>query len=153
MIGKFNSAEELLKSYNELEKSFTQKCQQLAALQKQAAENTDGTNEQSSPSHNTEDNGAAMEVQVACAVPADRDASSAANDSPSPQQTAIEQIKQYLDANPDARALLLEEPTVAASPPLPKVMASGGNVPLVLPTKPKTIKEASLLAKRIFDGV
>ncbi len=30
--GKFASAEELLKGYNELEKSFTQKCQQLAAL-------------------------------------------------------------------------------------------------------------------------
>ncbi len=33
--GKFNSAEELLKGYTELEKSFTQKCQQLSALEKQ----------------------------------------------------------------------------------------------------------------------
>ena len=33
--GKFSSAEELMKGYTELEKSFTQKCQQLSALQKQ----------------------------------------------------------------------------------------------------------------------
>ena len=127
--GKFNSAEELLKGYNELEKSFTHKCQQLAELQKQieTKENNNqqaasGTNENSSPL-NKQDDGAAMEVQVACAVPADVDATPAANDSPNPQQ------------------------------PLPKVMTSGGNVSLVLPSKPKTIKEASLLAKQLFDGV
>lgn len=30
--GKFETAEELLKAYNELEKAFTQKCQELAEL-------------------------------------------------------------------------------------------------------------------------
>lgn len=46
--GKFSSAEELMKGYTELEKSFTQKCQQLSALQKQLNE-TGGTSEISPP--------------------------------------------------------------------------------------------------------
>lgn len=38
--GKFASAEELLKGYNELEKRFTQKCQQLAAIKAEEAAKT-----------------------------------------------------------------------------------------------------------------
>lgn len=122
--GKFASAEELLKGYNELEKSFTQKCQQLSQLRNQMSTNSDGTNEASSPSQQTEENdGAAAEVQAACAVPADNDASSAASDS---------------QASPIS--------------PLPKVMTSGGNLSLAAPTKPRTIKEASVLAIEFFKN-
>lgn len=146
--GKFNSAEELLKGYNELEKSFTHKCQQLAELRQQMERTTtpSGTNETSSPlvadkptvlsedaenkqaqvslsANNTRDEGAAAEVQVVCAVPAD--VTSAANEAQAPENTS--------------------------AAPLPKVMAGGGNVSLISPAKPRTIKEASVLAARLFE--
>ena len=135
--GKFNSAEELLKGYNELEKSFTQKCQQLAELRNKLTEtaesNTDnnaitqqtqqgGTNENSSPLVTVQGNGSAAEENVVCAVPADVDASSAASNSQAP------------------------------ATPLPKVMQGGGNISMALPTKPKTIKEASMLARKLFNN-
>lgn len=171
--GKFNSAEELLKGYKELEKSFTQKCQQLAELRSQTeqsgtngdpspllpelrndlAETLEGDMEKGSDAQpQIKDEGAAMEVQIACAVPADVKATSAANDTQSPSKPTAEQIKQYLAEHPDALGLLQEGSAVKPNTPLPKVMASGGNVSLTLPTKPKTIKEASVLARRLFDG-
>lgn len=124
--GKFASAEELLKGYNELEKSFTQKCQQLAELKNQLnGTNTQmqcGTNEASSPQQNGADCAAAAE-DVARAVPADANASPAADDGNAP--TTIT---------------------------LPKII-KGGNVSMAAPSRPKTIKEASLMAKELFGGV
>lgn len=83
--GKFSSAEELLRGYEELEKSFTRKCQQLADLQKQTDANTqsDGTSEQSSPSVN-EGTQAAAAVNVD-AVPAEAIAPAVDGDAPSIQ--------------------------------------------------------------------
>ena len=153
--GKFNSAEELLKGYNELEKSFTHKCQQLAELRQQMERTTtpSGTNETSSPlvadkptvlsedaenkqaqvslsANNTRDEGAAAEVQVVCAVPAD------ANSTPAAVTSAANEA---------------QAPENTSAAPLPKVMAGGGNVSLISPAKPRTIKEASVLAARLFE--
>ena len=122
--GKFNSAEELLKGYTELEKSFTQKCQQLSELQKQMVEGNKqerqqeipvGTNGQPSP------NDAAQSTadDAACTVPAPNDADSHSRES---QSVALP----------------------------PKVMTGGGNVSMALPNRPKTLKEASELAKKFF---
>ena len=121
--GKFNSAEELLKGYTELEKSFTQKCQQLSELQKQMAteqnqENKQepiGTNGQPSPI----DAAQSTADDMAHTVPAPSDADSRPNES---QSVALP----------------------------PKVMMGGGNVSMALPNRPKTLKEASELAKKYF---
>ena len=133
--GKFASADELLKAYNELEKNFTQKCQQLSelrksttdGLQKNAVNQSDensGTNETSSPLNATPtDENAAQQQPTDCAVPADVQPSAANSNSPN------------------------STPVV-----LPKLMAGGGNVSPVLPTKPKTIKEASVLARKLFEN-
>ncbi len=118
--GKFNSAEELLKGYNELEKSFTQKCQQLSALEKQVScgTNDDGA---TSPSPQQQTKGVA---------------SSVANDATAvPSQT--EQ-----DASVESR------PDSAPLPP--RVMTGGGNASAALPNRPKTLREASDLAKKYF---
>ena len=121
--GKFNSAEELLKGYTELEKSFTQKCQQLSELQKQiAADNQEikqdpiGTNGQPSPNDATQ----STADDKACTVPAPSDADSHFSES---QSVALP----------------------------PKVMMGGGNVSMALPNRPKTLKEASELAKKYFN--
>jgi len=188
--GKFNSAEELLKGYNELEKSFTRKCQQLSELQKQ----TSGTSEVSPPQINTPNEpevlpenadgsanlnaltgfeaqngltdtrvnepnagngsfgqqGSAAAEKVACAVPADNDASSAASNSQT-SENALEQIKQYLDARPEDRELLLKS-LFTQTRALPKVMNGGGNVSMALPSRPKTLKEASEMAHNLFKN-
>ena len=119
--GKFNSAEELLKGYNELEKSFTQKCQQLSALEKQfsCGTNDDGA---TSPSPQQQTKGVA---------------SSVANDAtavPSRQSTDVS----------------VENRPYATSVP-PRIMTGGGNVSAAMPNRPKTLKEASELAKKYFN--
>lgn len=114
--GKFNSAEELLKGYEALEKSFTQKCQQLSALEKKI--NESGTNETSSPQ--------------------DEARPSVAND-------AVETVPEATNA--DSSTPLNQ---CQASVP-PRVMTGGGNVSCALPNRPKTLKEASDLAKKYFQ--
>ena len=126
--GKFNSAEELLKGYTELEKSFTQKCQQLSELQKQMVEvtinqekqqteNPVGTNGQPSPTDATQST-----------------ADDKANTVPTPSGA---------DSQTDASQ------SVSVTPP--KVMTGGGNVSMALPNRPKTLREASELAKKYFN--
>ena len=114
--GKFNSAEELLKGYEALEKTFTQKCQQLSALEKKL--NESGTNGLPSPQN--------------------EDSQSVANDT-------VDTVPQ--SANADSSQ---QDNQSAASAP-PRVMTSGGNVSCALPNRPKTLKEASDLAKKYFQ--
>lgn len=123
--GKFSSAEELLKGYTELEKSFTQKCQQLSALEKQinSAQNS-GTNGDS-----------------------DR--------SPSPQQDAMPQRADesvgVQTVPPSQSADSSDGCTSVASDIPPRVMTGGGNTSCALPNRPKTLQEASDLAKKYFN--
>ena len=114
--GKFNSAEELLKGYESLEKSFTQKCQQLSALEKKL--NESGTNEASSPQQEAEQSVANDTVDTV-PTPVSADSSQQVNQCPADI--------------------------------LPRVMTSGGNVSCALPNRPKTLKEASELAKKYFQ--
>ena len=114
--GKFNSAEELLKGYEALEKSFTQKCQQLSALEKKL--NESGTSENSSPQ---------QEARM-----------SVANDTVDtvPVEAGADSPQQVNQCEPQCP---------------PRVMTSGGNVSCALPNRPKTLKEASDLAKKYFQ--
>ena len=121
--GKFNSAEELLKGYTELEKSFTQKCQELSALKQnmqQNETNDSGTSGQPSPQENSAQSTA---EKTQATVPTQQDADSAVESQCAQQHTAIP----------------------------PRVMTGGGNVSMALPNRPKTLKEASELAKKYFN--
>ena len=121
--GKFNSAEELLKGYTELEKSFTQKCQELSALKQdieQHKQNESGTSGQPSPQTASSQSSA---VDTAT-VPAPENADEFSTES-------------------------LSEEAHTAIPP--RVMTGGGNVSMALPNRPKTLKEASELAKKYFS--
>lgn len=147
--GKFNSAEELLKGYQELEKSFTQKCQQLSALEKQITSDSSGTSvDDTSPFNNSGVQNLQVATESESAVPlaaADRPYVNASVSAP--EQSPIELIRQYLDDHPDAAALLSERNNRANAP---KIMTSGGNVSMALPSRPKTIREASEMAKEYF---
>ena len=121
--GKFNSAEELLKGYTELEKSFTQKCQELSALKQDIQQhklNDSGTSGQPSP-------------QEALA-----------------QSTADDKATVPASENADVfstESLSAEQQTITP----PRVMTGGGNVSMALPNRPKTLAEASELAKKYFN--
>lgn len=193
--GKFATLDELVKGYNQLEKSFTQKCQQLAETEREnrtlsaqlARPNTNapdesfcevtatpadltnesarepgrekgqlalGTNGQPSPSN--DDSGArdlsrSTTVESVETVPQNADANAASDLSdPAPVSTnpTEEQLQQYLLQNPEfAQKLLRAVHTEFA----PAVMSGGGNVPLAPPSRPKSIKEASLMAKDLFS--
>lgn len=134
--GKFTSAEELLKGYNALEKSFTQKCQQLSTLQKQLGTSqtqTDQT-EQVLPPVSTDD--------VVATIP---EVDTSSND----LVPTDEQLQQYLESNPQLAFKLLQ--AQAPTPTAPTVMTGGGTMSLALPSRPKTIKEATLMAQKLFE--
>lgn len=149
--GKFNSAEELLKGYVELEKSFTQKCQRLSELEKQI-ENS-GTSEQSSPQQDTVAQSTAGGAVDSVPTPTDADSSTEINHSATQPN---DQLRQYLAAHPEIvkELLKLDESDSLSNGEQrvlpPKVMTGGGNVSMALPNRPKTIKEASDLAKHFF---
>ena len=132
--GKFNSAEELLKGYTELEKRFTQKCQQLALLQKQQ-----GTSQGEMPPEPP-----TQVEQVVTTIP--ETPLSSVNATPT-----TEQLQQYLEQNPTEVLKLLQ--LHAPAPSAPTVMTGGGTMSLALPSKPKSIKEATLMAQKLFDNV
>ena len=133
----------MLKGYVELEKSFTQKCQRISALEKELNGGTsvDNTSPQSLQSAEQ------SAVQEEATVPVASADSLQPAESDSAETSAIEQIKQYLASHPE-EACLLREKDNRVSPP--KVMTYGGNVSMALPNRPKTIKEASELAKQLF---
>ena len=134
--GKFTSAEELLKGYNALEKSFTQKCQQLSTLQKQLGTSqtqTDQT-EQVLPPVSTDD--------VVATIP---EVDTSSNDF----VPTDEQLQQYLESNPQLAFKLLQ--AQVPTPTAPTVMTGGGTMSLALPSRPKTIKEATLMAQKLFE--
>ena len=147
--GKFSSAEELLKGYEALEKSFTQKCQQLSELEKKM--NESGTNGAPSPQTEVEQSAASDVVET---VPEAASADSLQPVSQASPQLSLDAIKQYLVEHPEFSATLTKEAdslseTVERSVP-PRVMTGGGNVSCALPNRPKTLKEASDLAKKYF---
>ena len=140
-FGKFKNAEELLRGYNELEKSYTQKCQQLKQYQ------SGGTSEVSPPPVEE----ASTTVDSSCSVPCESDTDatqSQSNPSSSPAVTT-EMVQQFLQNNPSVAYQLLHPTSNSANPP--SVMTGGGNVSMALPSRPKTIKEASILAKKLFE--
>ena len=149
MIGKFNSAEELLKGYESLEKSFTQKCQQLSALEKKLQES--GTNGEPSPQQTAVESVANDAVDT---VPETQSADSVESINQPPAELTQEVVRQYLVEHPEIVSELsnqadsLSDTNQRVAPP--RVMTAGGNVSCALPNRPKTLKEASELAKKLL---
>ena len=148
--GKFNSAEELLKGYESLEKSFTQKCQQLSALEKKL--NESGTNGFPPPQKEV---GQSVANDTVDTVPCPANADGLQQVNQSPTELSVDTVRQYLAEHPEVSAELIKAPdllseTVERTVP-PRVMTGGGNVSCALPNRPKTLKEASDLAKKYFQ--
>ncbi len=180
-FGKFNSLEDLVKGYNALEQAFTQKCQQVKELQNninnnsaaaspetgtnEAAPNNGGTNGNASPN---EQNYAATAAENVCdgtnadTSPTAYGAQSATIDTvPDKGATAPEvdnrtqdkstellsQLRQILTGNPELLAGLAPKQSIAP----PSVISGGGNVSMALPSRPKTLKEASEMAQKLFE--
>lgn len=145
--GKFNSAEELLKGYEELEKSFTQKCQRLSALEKQYG----GTSADGAPPQSNDAKAEQSAVTVSDTVPvqASSDASLDADTVSVKASAADVTVEQYpAGANASVQPCPLQDNSVPRA--APKVMTAGGNVSMALPNRPATLKEASELAKEYF---
>ena len=137
--GKFNSAEELLKGYTELEKSFTQKCQQLSELQKQIATNIQEKSQETPQVVQDENPQQALQVNPV-----------GTNGQPSPNSATPSTADDEANTVPTPNGA--DSPTDASQSVAmpPKVMTGGGNVSMALPNRPKTLKEASELAKKYF---
>lgn len=180
-FGKFNSLEDLVKGYNALEQAFTQKCQQVKELQNninnnsaatspetgtnEAASNNGGTNGNASPNGQ---NYAAMAAENVCdgtnadtsptaygaqsatigTVP-DKGATSPEVDNRTQDKSTelLSQLRQILIGNPELLAGLAPKQSIAP----PSVISGGGNVSMALPSRPKTLKEASEMAQKLFE--
>lgn len=151
--GKFASAEELLKGYMELERSFTQKCQQLAAVEKKqssaAQQGSDGISAEASPS--IAETAQSTTVDSADTVPQNGGDAQPVLDGSAPVSNVPteEELQQYLLNNPEIVQKILQQNQTEQ---VPAVMSGGGNVSLALPSRPKTIKEASIMAKEMFGS-
>lgn len=99
---------------------------------------TNGTSEASPPF--VEDT--ASREAAAVAVPDEK-----SNGEVTSNATMQAAIKQFIEQNPQFIAELLAK----SSPCAPVVMTGGGSFQLAAPNRPKTIKEASTLAKKLFE--
>ena len=182
-FGKFTSAEELVRGYEQLERTFTQKCQQLAQVQAlldqsatQAVDNELSPTEQTvtTPIQPQAADSAVNELSADCdspsldkggaltpstgtstQPPAEHDVSTVPQVTESSswrnvgdQGQQLQALQQFLADNPHLRAQLLQGTPTSTAPTL---MNGGGDVSLALPNKPRTVKEASALAKQLFD--
>lgn len=180
-FGKFNSLEDLVKGYNALEQAFTQKCQQVKELQNninnngaatspetgtsEAEPNNGGTNGNASPNGQ---NSAATAAENVCdgtnadTSPTTYGAQSAAigtvpdkgatapevdNRTQDKSTELLSQLRQILIGNPELLAGLAPKQSIAP----PSVISGGGNVSMALPSRPKTLKEASEMAQKLFE--
>ncbi len=108
------------------------------AISNAAEYKKDGTSEMSPPSA---DDTASREA-AAVAVPDEK-----SNGVVSTSATMQAAIRQFVEQNPQFIAELLAK----SSASVPVVMTGGGNFQLAAPNRPKTIKEASALAKKLFE--
>lgn len=180
-FGKFNSLEDLVKGYNALEQAFTQKCQQVKELQNninnnsaatspetgtnEAAPNNGGTNGNASPNGqnyaataaenvcdgtNADTSPTAYGAQSATigTVP-DKGATAPEVDNRTQDKSTelLSQLRQILTDNPELLAGLTPKQSIAP----PSVISGGGNVSMALPSRPKTLKEASEMAQKLFE--
>ena len=180
-FGKFNSLEDLVKGYNALEQAFTQKCQQVKELQNninnngaatspetgtsEAEPNNGGTNGNASPNGQ---NSAATAAENVCdgtnadTSPTAYGAQSAAigtvpdkgatapevdNCTQDKSTELLSQLRQILIGNPELLNGLATKQSIAP----PSVISGGGNVSMALPSRPKTLKEASEMAQKLFE--
>lgn len=154
-MSKFRDYDSLLSSYQQLEKKFTQKCQQLAQ--------THGTSEDTSP---TSVSPPYTREQFYTAYPDARQYEQQITqslDSPNGNADMSTYLASYIQCLTSASQLsssnsLSQQCTDNVSldnvttQPLPTIIAgNNGNMSLAMPTLPRTIAQASELAKKIFD--
>ena len=164
-MDKFNNYDKLLDSYNNLEKEFTKKCQELSQLKA-----TSGTSSTEPPQQQT------LEDFLATFPEAEtfKDELAQAVNNPQYNQSCdaysrlyfdllrknyvsketLAQddsfLQQYVLGNKDIVAKLLQkvEPTASFAPTV--ISGNAGAMSVALPTRPKTIAEASKLAQEFF---
>lgn len=167
-FGKFTTADELLRGYEELEKSYTKKCQELSKLKNQ----TGGISEQTPPQ--TEQTVAqtvsdgdvptqpkvqdapdasyvkATDEQNNTAQSTDKTAATNGQEKSCQSQTQlVESLQQFLRQNPDIARNLLQK--TVASDAAPRVIGSGGALGMAEPVRAKSLGEASRLALKSFS--
>ena len=154
-FGKFNSLEDLVKGYNALEQAFTQKCQQVKELQNNINNNSAATSPETGTNEAAPNNGAdtsptAYGAQSATigTVP-DKGATAPEVDNRTQDKSTelLSQLRQIIIDNPELLAGLAPKQSIAP----PSVISGGGNVSMALPSRPKTLKEASEMAQKLFE--
>ena len=164
-MDKFNDYDKLLQSYTNLEKEFTKKCQELSTLKTQS-----GTSSAEPPQKQTLEQffdqfpeAKVFKEQIGQAI--DNPQYSETTDTYTryyfdllrqnyvSKETLAQDddfLQQYVLGNKEVVAKLLQkaQPTVVATPTV--ISGNAGAMSVSLPTRPKTIAEASKLAQEFF---
>lgn len=164
-MDKFNDYDKLLASYTNLEKEFTKKCQELSQLKSQS-----GTSVDTPPQAQTLEQFLAtfpeaeiFKEQISQAVnnPQYSESTDAYTRSyfdllrqnyVSKETLAQDDnfLQQYVLGNKDVVAKLLQKVPQTASPAPTVISGNAGCMSVTLPTRPKSIAEASKLAQELF---
>ena len=164
-MDKFNDYDKLLDSYSNLEKEFTKKCQELSDIKKQS-----GTSSAEPPQQQTFEEfltqfpeAETFKDQLGQAINNPQYSQSVdaytrcyfdllRQNYVSKESLAQDDnfLQQYVLSNKDVVAKLLQkvEPTVMPTPTV--ISGNAGAMSVTLPTRPKTIAEASKLAQEFF---
>ncbi|MBE5748346.1 MAG: hypothetical protein E7344_01805 [Clostridiales bacterium] len=146
-FGKFANAQALFSAYQSLEKEFTKKSQQLKELKKQYG--CDNDEKVLSPQQNTDNFATQNPTEPAFVV----DNPAQANDKNADEILADKDfMENHVFNNPKVANEVLQRYLMALSKvDLPQTInGKSGAMSLTPPKKPQTLKEASVLAKKLF---
>ena len=152
-LGKFANAQALLLAYQNLEREFTKKSQQLKQIQKKLSCDNDEVlcdEKPTSPQADDMDNSALQNPDLS---QKHVDNPVQTNDVFADQLVQDKDfLEKYIFANPDVTNQILQRYLLSLSQnDLPATInGSGGAMSLTPPKRPKTIKEASVLAQKLF---
>ena len=152
-FGKFANAQALFLAYQNLEREFTKKSQQLKEIKKRLScdnEEVLGDEKQTSPQIKDMDNFAMQNPDL---TQKHVDNPAQANEVFAEQLARDNEfLQKHIFANPDVTNQILQRYLLTLSQnDLPATInGSGGAMSLTPPKRPKTIKEASVLAQKLF---
>lgn len=159
--GKFNSGEELLSAYNSLEKEFTRRSQRIKELEKEIS------------TKNNDDKWQEKVVALHDKYPISKELGSEIADVLSKKKELIKDEnclekallivladdkysiskgkEQQSEVSEESKKQIIAEYLASLTLNTPEVALAGGEIPVILPKTPSTVKEAGALAKSIFN--
>lgn len=160
--GKFNSGEELLAAYNSLEKEFTRRSQRIKELEKEISTQKvdDKWQEKVFALHNKYPISKELGSEIAEVLSSKKELIKDENCLEKAllivladgKYSTPKDTQQETQISEESKRKIIGEYLDALTFNTPEVALAGGEIPVILPRTPSTVKEAGALAKTIFNS-